>query len=72
MNNQQDNSVKQQDTFRIIGKEDRKPHPNSAEVRLEIEGKDAATGFLYNKTTIIAAAHNIYSTTKPSNDRAKS
>jgi V8-like Glu-specific endopeptidase len=71
MNNQQDNSVKQQHTDVIIWPEDRDPEPNSAVVRLSFDGNGYGTGFLHNKTTIITALHNIHKTTQLFNREAE-
>jgi V8-like Glu-specific endopeptidase len=73
MSNQQGNSVKQQDTFRIIGDDDRKrlPNFNPTVVRLSLPRDRKGTGFLINKTTIITAAHNINPTTQLYNGEAK-
>ena len=73
MNNQHGTSVKQQDTFRIIGDDDRKRLLNfkATVVRLSLPRDRKGTGFLINKTTIITAAHNIYPTTQLNNGEAK-
>jgi hypothetical protein len=73
MNNQHGNSVKQQDTFRILGDDDRKRLLNfkATVVRLSLPRDRKGTGFLINKTTIITAAHNIYPTTQLNNGEAK-